>query len=204
MNLAAISSRRWRKAPTPGRLQEMLWSRHSSETDARDQARRPMTVCFTGHRRIGREDAPQLIQRLDETLEALYSQGFRYFMNGGALGFDLLAAQRTLALRQRHADVRLIMVLPCGDQTLRWRKYDCQRYEAILYAADETRVLSPSYYEGCMLVRNRHMVDRSSLCLCYLTKPKGGTVSTVAYAMRQHVPVINLAMGTKAPPAGEK
>lgn len=197
MNTAwTTHARLWRKGPAPRRLHEMLWSRRSADTDSRDIKRRPMTLCFTGHRFIRQEETPQLVRQLDEALDKLYGQGFRYFMNGGALGFDLLAAQRVLALRQRHSDVRLVMVLPCGDQALRWRKRDCERYEAILYAADETRVLSPTYYEGCMLVRNRHMVDRSSLCLCYLTKPKGGTVSTVAYAMRQHVPVINLAMRT--------
>lgn len=187
---------RWRLAVSGRRLLgETPALRRPPEADARDRERQPVTVCFTGHRAIPARDAIDLTLRLDRQLEQLYAQGFRCFMDGGARGFDLLAAERVLALRQRHFDVHLVMVLPCGDQTLRWPERDCRRYESILYAADETRVLAPSYYRGCMLVRNRHMVDRSALCLCYLNRAKGGTVSTVAYALRRQLPVINIAMG---------
>ncbi|MGN1019142.1 MAG: SLOG family protein [Aristaeellaceae bacterium] len=159
-----------------------------------DVSRRPVTVCFTGHRHIAAEALPALTSKLDRMLEQLYSRGYRDFLSGGALGFDLLAAEAVLSLRQAHPDVRLIMVLPCSNQTSRWTEQDCRRYERILYAADETRVLSPAYYEGCMLVRNRHMVDHCALCLCYMTAPRGGTLSTVSYALKEAVPVINLAM----------
>lgn len=161
-----------------------------------DKSRRPLSVCFTGHRQIKRELLPALISDLDHTLHDLYQRGYRDFLSGGAIGFDLLAAEAVLRLQLEHPDVRLIMVLPCGDQSRRWSDADCRRYERILYAADETRVLSPAYYEGCMLVRNRHMVDHSAVCVCYMLRPRGGTLSTVSYAMQQDMPVINLAMGT--------
>lgn len=45
-----------------------------------------------------------------------------------------------------------------------------------------------------MMVRNRFMVDRSALCVCYLNKMKGGTMSTVAYAVQEKLSVLNLAM----------
>lgn len=160
-----------------------------------DRSRRPLTVCFTGHRQIKRELLPDLIDQLELTLRALYRKGYRDFLSGGAIGFDLLAAEAVLRMQQEHPDARLIMVLPCGDQSRRWSDADCKRYERILYAADETRVLSPSYYEGCMLVRNRHMVDHSAVCVCYMLHPRGGTLSTVSYALQQDRPVINLAMG---------
>ena len=38
------------------------------------------------------------------------------------------------------------------------------------------------------------MVDRSALCVCYLNKMKGGTMSTVAYAVQEKLSVLNLAM----------
>lgn len=164
-----------------------------------DMTRRPLTVCFTGHRHIAADATPLLTQRLDRMLEQLYLRGYRDFLSGGALGFDLLAAECVLALRQVHPDVRLVMVLPCGNQTHRWSEQDCRRYERILYAADETRVLSPTYYEGCMQVRNRHMVDHSALCVCYMVSPRGGTLSTVSYALKEAVPVMNLAMDMPVP-----
>lgn len=190
----------WRRADDRKGLQEPL-SRITRQMIASvyaDRSRRPLTVCFTGHRQIRHELLTDLTARLLHTLEDLYRKGYRDFLSGGAIGFDLLAAEAVLELRQAHPDVHLIMVLPCSDQTRRWREADCLRYERILYAADETRVLSPAYYDGCMLVRNRHMVDHSAVCVCYMLQPRGGTLSTVAYAMQEELPVINLAMGTPA------
>ncbi|MGN0778170.1 MAG: SLOG family protein [Aristaeellaceae bacterium] len=159
-----------------------------------DTTRRPLSVCFTGHRHISADVAYALAERMDILLERLYEKGYRDFLSGGARGFDLLAAERVLALRHNHPDVRLMMVIPCGNQTQRWPEQDCRRYERILYAADENRVLAPYYYQGCMQVRNRHMVDHSALCVCYMAVPRGGTLSTVTYALKAAVPVVNLAM----------
>lgn len=152
------------------------------------------SVCFTGHRYLANCDIPVISKRLDDLLEQCYQHDYCDFLCGGALGFDMLAAERVIALQRRHSDVRLIMILPCGDQSNHWTGRDVVRYERLLYHADDIRVLSPSYYEGCMQVRNRHMIDRSSLCICYFRHPKGGTASTVAYAVRANVPVLNVAM----------
>ncbi|MBE5768203.1 MAG: DUF1273 domain-containing protein [Clostridiales bacterium] len=158
------------------------------------EVRRRHSVCFTGHRQLDPQALPQITLRLDAVLEACYLKGFREFLCGGALGFDVLCGERVLHLKNRHSDVRLIMVLPCSSQSIRWTEADCQRYERLIYVADETRVLSPAYYSGCMMVRNRHMVDHSDLCICLMEKLKGGTVSTVAYALQSGIPVLNIAM----------
>lgn len=152
------------------------------------------SVCFTGHRYLASTEIPLLTQRLDALLELCYRHGYRSFLCGGALGFDMLAAERIMALQQTHAGIRLVMVLPCGNQMDRWSEQETARYEHILYAADEIRVLSPFYFVGCMQVRNRHMIDHSSFCICYLRHQKGGTASTVAYAVKEQVPVLNVAM----------
>ncbi len=52
---------------------------------------------------------------------------------------------------------------------------------------------SQEYTKGCMFKRNRHLVDNSSVCICYLTKNNGGTAYTVDYAEKQGLEVINLA-----------
>ena len=43
--------------------------------------------------------------------------------------------------------------------------------------------------------RNRHLVDNSSVCVCYLAKDSGGTDYTVGYARLKGLKVINLASG---------
>ena len=161
--------------------------------DLHTRQNREHTVCFTGHRAIGQKDRPAL-QALDEMLRLLYAQGYRDFLCGGALGFDLYAAERVVALRDEHPDARLIFCLPCADQSCKWNRADCSHYERLLYLSDETRVLSPRYYDGCMQARNAYMVDRSSLCVAYMARLHGGTLSTVRYAISQDVPVVNIAV----------
>ena len=60
--------------------------------------------------------------------------------------------------------------------------------------ADRVEQLSPLYDRGCYHVRNRYMVDRSGLCLCYFNHMQGGTAYTVAYAAREGVRLVNLAL----------
>lgn len=161
--------------------------------DLRTQQNREHTVCFTGHRALGQVDKPVLAQ-LDTLLETLYSRGYRDFLCGGALGFDQYAAARVIRLRDKHPDVRLVFCLPCADQSARWRAMDCEHYERLLYLADEIRVLAPQYYDGCMQARNCYMVDRSYICVAYMKRLGGGTLTTVRYALSQDVPVVNIAV----------
>ena len=49
------------------------------------------------------------------------------------------------------------------------------------------------YARGCMHKRNRHLVDNSSVCVCYLNRESGGTAYTVDYAEKQGLEIINLA-----------
>ena len=71
-----------------------------------------------------------------------------------------------------------------------WSYEEKGLFEYILGHADEAFYVSENYYRGCMHKRNRYMVDRSALVLSvYDGVPKGGTAQTLAYAMRQGVPV---------------
>ncbi len=67
---------------------------------------RSKTVCFTGHRELPADDLPEISKRLEDTLATLIEQGYRYFGAGGALGFDTLAAQAVLRLRERYPQIR--------------------------------------------------------------------------------------------------
>ena len=115
-----------------------------------------------------------------------------YFGTGGALGFDTMAAQTVLALKPRFPHIKLILVLPCQTQTKRWSENDQKIYNLIRHQADKIVYMSEHYYKGCMHARNRHLVDNSSICVCYLTASHGGTAYTVNYALQQGLRVINL------------
>ncbi len=151
------------------------------------------TVCFTGHRMIPPEQRAALSRRLRAVLIQLIKEGYRYFGAGGALGFDTLAAQTVLELKALYPDIKLILVLPCKSQADGWQERDRRIYEQIKRCADKVRYTAEQYYAGCMHLRNRHLVDHSSVCVCYLTASKGGTFYTVSYAKSNRLRVINVA-----------
>lgn len=154
---------------------------------------RDMTCCFTGHRRLPPYDRDVLEARLERTLRRLIADGFTYFGAGGAVGFDTLAAQTVLRLREEFDHIRLILVLPCANQADGWEEHDRLLYEQIRSRADKVVYISEEYTDDCMKRRNRHLVDHSAVCVSYLTHYGGGTGYTVQYAEKCGVRVINIA-----------
>ncbi len=151
------------------------------------------TCCFTGHRKIPLDQLEVVTQRLRDAVTASIKDGYLYFGAGGALGFDTIAAQTVLELKNDYPQIKLILVLPCKTQTRGWNQKDVEEYNRIIEAADKVVYSSQHYFNGCMHKRNRHLVDNSSLCVCYLTEDSGGTAYTVKYALAKRVSVVNLA-----------
>ena len=154
---------------------------------------RMQTCCFTGHRQIPPEERAEITDRLGSVIASLYQKGILYYGAGGALGFDALAAQTVLRLRKSCPGMKLILVQPCLTQTRGWRPEDVAEYERIKAQADKIVYTTQQYTRGCMHKRNRHLVDNSGVCVCYLTKDNGGTAYTVCYARKQGLHVINIA-----------
>ena len=151
------------------------------------------TCCFTGHRKIPLDQLESVTQRLRDAVIATIKDGYLYFGAGGALGFDTLAAQTVLDLKKDYPQIKLILVLPCKTQTRGWKQEDIEEYNRIMKAADKVVYTSQDYYNGCMHKRNRHLVDNSSLCICYLNSNTGGTAYTVDYAKSVGCRVSNIA-----------
>ena len=153
------------------------------------------TAFFTGHRHMPEKDRPWIEERLYQALVRSYAAGYRRFICGCALGFDMLAAFTTLRFRESHPDVILSLAIPCTEQNKYWQEKDREDYNRMIALADEINVISPVYYQGVMLARNRYMADRSSLCICYLTHMNGGTASAVRYALiHDRIRIVNLAV----------
>lgn len=156
------------------------------------------TCCFTGHR------PDKLPWGLDENsaecrklrieiaiqLEALHSAGIAHFISGMALGCDLLFAEAVLAMREEYDDVTLEAAVPCDSQANSWPEEQKERYNAILSSCDTVTFVQHQYTPGCMLRRNRYMVDSSSVLLACFNGSSGGTMNTLLYARRQGVKTI--------------
>ena len=151
-----------------------------------------ITACFTGHREIPPNEISTVSERLKSVLVDIIANGYRRFIAGGALGFDTLAAQTVLGLKEEHPDIELHLALPYPDQAKSWSEADVAEYERIKSAAGSVVYVSDHYFRGCMQKRNRYLVDQSSLCICYLTSQTGGTAYTVKYAEKSGITVLNV------------
>lgn len=151
------------------------------------------SVAFTGHRNIIGNKRPELRVAVDNALIELYQSGYRNFINGMAMGFDLLAASAVIALKRRFSDVKLIAVVPYRNQSEKFSEYEQKRYQYALQNADEVIVLREKYSNGCLLRRNDYMLAHASgLIAFYDGKPKGGTFYTIRKASESSMPIINL------------
>lgn len=152
------------------------------------------TCCFSGHRNIPADKEEEIKIKLNKELEKLINKGYCFFAVGGALGFDTMAAIEVLNLRRKYPHIKLIMVLPCKDQSKYWNKADKNIYEFIKKQSDKV-VYTSQYYKdkSCILDRNRLLIDNSSVCITYKTKNTGGTSYTINYAKEKNIKIINLA-----------
>ena len=159
-----------------------------------------MTCAFTGHRPQklpwgSREEDPRcraLKRLLDEAVAQAAERGFRTFLCGMALGCDTYFAEAVVKRRETEPSLRLEAVLPCPEQTDRWPEADRRRYEALLMRCDGLTVLEDAYSDGCLLRRNRAMVDRAGLLITVYDGSGGGTGSTIQYARSRGVELLPL------------
>ena len=156
-------------------------------------------VCaFTGHRPEklpwgSREDDPRCLALniiLRKRLNEAFSLGCRTFLCGMARGCDLFFAQAVLELREREPEACLVAMIPCPGQSGAWPSCEQVRYAALLEQCDRQEVLEPSYSEGCMLRRNRAMIDRAQVLISVYDGSAGGTGSTVRYARSRGLTIL--------------
>ena len=161
---------------------------------------RPCTCCFTGHRpeklpwgdNEGDPRCAALKKRLYDAVEAAYDGGMRHFICGMARGCDFYFAEAVIELRRRKGDVSLEAAVPCLTQAERWPEEDRLRWSSLLERCDLETLVQERYTRGCMLRRNRYMVDHSALVIAVYDGAGGGTRRTLEYALRQKVPFVDI------------
>ena len=137
------------------------------------------TCAFTGHREINEKLD---LEYLRLVMQAFIDEGYDTFLSGMAMGFDLIAAEMMLNLKQINPHIKIIACVPCPDQKRYYPEDEKKKYEKVIAECDEVITLTDHYYSGCMQARDRFMVDNCSLLVAYERKNKGGTHYTVGYA----------------------
>lgn len=171
----------------------MLNTKKLHSINLKAKINRQKTCFFTGHRIFPEAITAELTDRLDTILPEIIEKGYHTFLSGGALGFDLLAAQAVLRQRERNPELRLIFVLPCTEHTVRWKREDDLHFQALLKQAGESIYLYGPYHKYCLKERNLFMAQHAGCCISALRNHRqSGTAQAVRFAIEEKIPVQNL------------
>ena len=157
------------------------------------------TLCFTGHRPqklpwgFNEEDKRclNIKKELYSIIEESIKKGYKIFLSGMALGFDMICAETILELKKKYKDIKLVAALPCKNQDCKWNSVQQKRYRNLLKKADSIRCIYDDYIgPECMLERNEYMVNASSKMIALFDGKPGGTKKTIDYAKSKGLDVV--------------
>ena len=157
--------------------------------------REQQTCCLTGHRVIPPgEEKKIMVRARNILLRLIREQNVRYFGVGGAVGFDMMAAEYLLDLKaHKEHQLKIISVLPYPDwrETEDWTDELRRREDQILRACDKVVYVRQEFESGVFLLRDRKLVDGSGYCVSYCNRLRTGTAYTVRYALERGLTVYN-------------
>ncbi|MBQ8615006.1 MAG: DUF1273 family protein [Clostridia bacterium] len=151
------------------------------------------TCCFTGYRPhklpwgLKEYDDRCFMTRLKvkKEIEKAIACGYKTFISGMALGFDMMSASIVLELKRKYPDIQLVCAIPCKNQDKYWGDTQKIKYKIILEQADLVLCLHERYTKSCMEERNRYIINNSSLVIALFDGQAGGTANTIKYAKQK-------------------
>lgn len=144
------------------------------------------TCCFTGHR-ILKKDFKE--EELFNIIEEVIKKGYKTFLVGMARGFDLKSANALIKLKEKY-NIDIVACMPCKEQNKYFKKSENEDFYNVLNFTDKQVYIQENYDKECMFLRNKYMVDNSSLLIAYYHYQRGGTHSTVTYAIKQNKEIL--------------
>ena len=149
------------------------------------------TVAFFGHRYI--DNLFKVEELLEEQIRKLINEKeYVDFLVGRNGEFDQCVSSTVLRIRKKYRDDNssLILMLPYPTAEYTNNQNYFEDYYSdigISYAA------AKAHPKSAIQIRNREMVDRADLIICYIEHNEGGAFKTIKYASEQNKPIINLA-----------
>ena len=149
------------------------------------------TVSFFGHRQIDRffqaeEKVTELVRKL------LVEKEYVEFLIGRDGEFDQIVASTVRRakrdIRDDNSELIWVMAYPKAEYENNVESFD--DYYDRVELCDEA---AKSHPKSAIQVRNRCMVERSDMVVCYVEHETGGAFQTMAYAEKSGKAVINLA-----------
>ncbi len=150
-----------------------------------------MTVCtFAGHREVYQAN---ISDKLDEAISKIVESddSFR-FLAGGMGDFDGMCSSAVRRAKRKYPDkqITLELVLPYLTKELNKNKdYYESSYDDVIVPIE----LAGTHFKSATTKRNRWMVDKSDWLVAFVYRDFGGAYTTLRYAEKKGLQIINLA-----------
>ncbi len=148
------------------------------------------TVAFFGHRYL--DNMAKVESRLDDRIRRLITEKeYVEFLVGRNGDFDQCASSslRRAAKKYGNANNALVLVLPYETSEYRENKEAFHEYYTDV---EISSAASKAHPKAALSVRNREMVERADMVICYVERASGGAYQAVEYAKKQGKAVVNL------------
>lgn len=149
------------------------------------------TVAFFGHRYI--DNPLKMEELLEEQIRKLINEKkYVDFLVGRNGEFDQCVSSTVLRVRKnvRDDNSALVLVLPYPTaEYLNNEEYFHDYYTDV----EISHLASMVHPKSAIQIRNREMVDRADLVICYIEEKYGGAYRTIQYAKKRGKNIINLA-----------
>ena len=148
------------------------------------------TVAFFGHRYI---DNPLKVEELleIEIRKLIKEKEYVEFLVGRNGDFDRCVTSAVLRVRKnvRADNSSLVLILPYPTaEYLNNEQYFHDYYTDVEISYEASK----AHPKSAIQIRNREMVDRANLVICYIEENRGGAWKTVQYAITKGKDIIKL------------
>jgi len=149
------------------------------------------TVAFFGHRYI--DNIMKTEALLEERIQKLIDENeYVVFLVGRNGDFDQCVSSSVLRVRKRYRNDNSALVLVLPYPTAEYLNNE-ESFHEYYTDVEISRAASVAHPKSALQIRNREMVDRADLVICYIERKTGGAWKTVHYAMQQGKNISNLA-----------
>lgn len=149
------------------------------------------TVSFFGHRELN--ESLTVEKRLDQIIEYfIKNKAHIEFLVGREGEFDMLVSSCIYRSDKRFAagNITHVLVLPQERPEFSRNMDSLLKYYSKVEICDGSRM---SYMKTAVRIRNRDMIDRSDLVVCYVKDKQDIAYEAIQYAVSRHKKVINIA-----------
>lgn len=152
------------------------------------------TVSFFGHREV--EDFSVIEQRVETLVRKLLQEKeYVEFLVGRNGEFDQIAASTILRLKHLIGGDNSALVLILPYMTAEFANNQAS-FESYYDEIELSEAAAGKHFKAAIQARNREMIDRSDLVICYSTYKSGGAYRSIQYAKKQDKKIINVADDT--------